>query len=250
MRAQSTGVTAPRGGDDPLAVGKSALQRGDAAAAKAFFTKYVSENPKDAEAEFDLGGAELALNDPAAAAKDFQAAIALKPDAWTAHENLVLAYAEMQDWSAFDKERALLKAARDAGKAGLALDGHDLIDVLKVKGVTYEAWYFYRPHGTFHARYVFLHFGSDGKPDFYIQCESDDADQYFFKQKHPAEAAAGDRSYSLDSYTLNDKGMTQALHQFYMDGEPSYETVRADALKVLDGRSTPAASMSVPNKNK
>jgi len=235
---------------DPLAVGKAAMQKGDFAAARSFFAKYVEENPKDAEAWFYLGGADLNLERPADAAKDFQQSVTFKPDSWSAHNNLSLAYAETEDWSAFDKERAVIKAARDKGEPGISLDDHDLIDVLHVNGQVYQVWYFYKPYGHFHARYVFLHFGSDGNADRWFQCESDDADQYFFQQKHPKEAKVGERSYSLDSYKVEKPGQypSQALHGFYMDGEPTYETVRADVLKALRSETKPAASMTPPSK--
>lgn len=237
-------------GADPLAVGRSALDHGDYAAAKGFFANYVATAPKDAEAWFYLGAADLALQQPPEAAKAFEKSVELKPDAWSAHENLVLAYALMEDWAAFDKERAVIKAARDAKSPGVALDGHDLIDILKTNGQTYQVWYFYRPYGHFHARYAFLHFDKDGHADRWYQCESDDADQYFFQQKHPDKAKAGDRSYSLDSYWIEKPGQypSQALHGFYMDGEPMYETVRADVLKSLAGETRPAATMAPPAK--
>jgi len=226
------------------------MEHGDYATAKTFFTTYVAATPGDAEAWFYLGGANLGLDQPGEAAKAFSKSIELKPDAWSAHTNLVLAYAEMQDWAAFDKERVLIKAARDEKKPGISLDAHELIDVLHVNGETYQVWYFYKPYGHFHARYVFLHFGQDGKADRWYQCESDDVDQAFFQQQHPKEAKAGERSYSLDSYWFEKSSQypSQALHGFYSDGEPPYETVRADVLKAIAGKTKPAASMTPPSK--
>jgi hypothetical protein len=154
----------------------------------------------------------------------------------------------MQDWPAFDKERAMIKAARDARTPGLSLTDHDTIDLLRVNGELYPVWYFYTLYGRWHVRYVILHFGKDGNADFYIQCESDDTDQGFFSSTHPKQP--GDRVFSLDSYTHSDKGDSQALHGFYNDGEPTYEKVRADALKVLQGRSKPAATLTAPPPQK
>lgn len=234
---------------DPLSVGKAAMDHADYPSAKTFFTSYVSENPKDAEAWFYLGGAELGLNHPAEAAKNFLHCIELKPDAWTAHQNLALAYAEQQDWPAFDKERQFIKAARAEKKLGLSMEGHDLIDVLHVGDKRFDVWYFPKLYGHFNARYVFLHWDAKGNADEWVQCESDDVDQGFFAQRHPKEAAAGDRSFSLDSYSKSEKGMSQALHKFYQDGEPTYETVRADVLNVLNAKSKPAATSNTPSKN-
>ena len=74
-------------------------------------------------------------------------------------------------------------------------------------------------------------------------------DQVGFAKQHPDLAAQGKRSFSLDSYnaptTLPDgkQTRTEALIKFYWDGEPTYETVRADVLKSLSYKSTvPAPS--------
>jgi hypothetical protein len=42
--------------------------------------------------------------------------------------------------------------------------------------------------------------------------------------------------------------MSQGLIKFYSDGEPTYETVRADVLKVLTSKEKPAASASPDRK--
>ena len=245
--AQGTGAVPLQSGPNPIAVGLAAMQKGDYASANAFFAQYVSANPGDTEARMYLGGAEMGLKEFPAAIKDLQAVIAAKPDMWTAHTNLVLAYAETLDWADFDKERALIKAARDNNVPGLDKQRGDVIDVLQVGAKTYSVRSFYELYGRFHTRYAFLHFGDDGKLTDYIQCESDDADQGLFKQAHPKEAAAGGRRFSMDSYTVGENGMTQGLVKFY-DGEPTYETVREDALKVLQGQATPAASTTVRPK--
>jgi tetratricopeptide (TPR) repeat protein len=249
---QQTGTAASpldvQRGPNPLAVGLAALEHGDYGAAMAFFSEYLSSSPNDLEARLDLGSAELGLKEFAAAVKEFHAVIAVEPDLWPAHLNLVLAYAELQDWSDFDQERALIKAARDKGAPGLDEQKGDLIDVLHVGPKTYSVRAFYELYGRYHTRYVFLHFAEDGKLTDYVQCESDDADQGFFKQAHPKEAAVGARSFSLDTYTIDDKGMSQGLIKFYSDGEPTYETVRADVLKVLTSKEKPAASASPDRK--
>ena len=69
-------------------------------------------------------------------------------------------------------------------------------------------------------------------PDFrpYIDLESDDVDQAAFQKAHPESAAKGERSYSLDTYSAP---CSQGLMKFYNEGEPTYETVRADVMKAL-----------------
>jgi hypothetical protein len=229
-------------GPDPLAVGLAALQHGDYAGAQTFFTNVLATTPTDLSARLLLGGADLGLKDFPSAIKEFQAVATAKPTNWVAHQNLALAYAQSQDWPDFDKERAILKSARDNNAPDLDKTSSDLIDLIQIGPKIYSVLYFYTLTGRFHTRYVLAHFGEDGKPTDYIACESDDVDQTFFKQKHPDLAAAGQRSFSLDSYANTANGQSQALIKFYPDGEPTYETVREDALKVLHAQAAAPAA--------
>jgi tetratricopeptide (TPR) repeat protein len=236
-------------GADPLAVGKAAMDHGDFAAAKKFFDDYLKDNPNDLEAVVYAGGTELRLEHYAVAVADFKQVLEQKPDQWLAHQNLALAYAEMGDWANFDKERSVIKEARDKHVAGLDPREPDVIDVLRVGGKMYQVWYYYTLNGPYHTRYVALHFDEKGKATYYIQCESDDIDQEFFKQKHPKDAAEGGRSFSLDTYHVGEGSLLpQALIKFYSDGEPTYETVRADILQVLEGQARAVASTTTGQK--
>ena len=236
---------------DPLAVGKSAMAHRQFAAAHSFFAEYVAANPGDMEGMFYLASSDLELRNYPAAIKECQAVIATKPNTWGAHQGLAFAYAQTGDWAAFDKERAFLKAARDRGAPGLAIESPDVIDRLTASDDTYTVFAFYKLNGHFHTRYFFIHFAPDGSHDKWFACESDDVDQANFAKQHPAEAAKGERSFSLDSYSVKilpsgQKSQTQGLIKFYWEGEPSYETVRADVLKALEGKSAPMSSTTVP----
>lgn len=234
---------------DPLRVGKQALSRGDYSTAQTFFAEYLKDNSNDVGALFFAGNAALGLQQYDAAAQYFQEAIKVKPSLWPAHKNLVIVYAAQEKWSEFDQERKLLQDARASGAAGLNPADSDVIDVIHIGAERYIVRSYAQPVGRFHTRYNFTHFGPDGKLDSWISCESDDVDQVFFAKAHPKEAAAGLRSFSLDSYTAmkptaDGKGytQTQALIKFYPDGEPTYETVRADVLNVLEHKTGSLAS--------
>jgi hypothetical protein len=61
-----------------------------------------------------------------------------------------------------------------------------------------------------------------------------------FTQKHPKEAAAGERRFSLDGYSVSADGhVTQALYTFF-DGQPSYDTVRDLVIKLVQQGKSPA----------
>jgi hypothetical protein len=232
---------------NPLQVGESAMEKRDFVAAHKFFADYVAANPKDVEAVFYLASSDLELKSFSAAIRELKDVLAAKPEVWPAHEGLVFAYAQVGDWDAFDKERALIKAAQDKNDPGLPQDRPTTIDSITVGDDTYRVFAFYKLDGHFHTRYYFIQFGSDGQRGKTFACESDDVDQTFFAKLHPKEAAAGNRSFSLDSYSEKKTadGKTTQVHgtvKFYQDGEPTYETVRADVIAVLLGTATPMSS--------
>jgi len=169
---------------------------------------------------------------------------------------LVVAYAAEGKWSEFDQERALLRDARAKGEPGLSPKDVDVIEVLSLGSERYVVRSYAELNGRYKTRYNFTHFGPDGKVDSWIGCASDEVDQVFFAEKHPKEAAAGQRSFSLDFYiaakpTADGKGytLTHGTIKFYPDGEPTYETVRSDVLKVLQHQLTPMSTTSATKPN-
>jgi tetratricopeptide (TPR) repeat protein len=234
---------------DSLSEAKDALRKQDYAAAKPLLAAYVKDNPNSVEALGLTGDAHLGLKEYEDAAQSYLAAIQLRPDLWPAHKNLVIVYAALSKWAEFDKERALLQDARAKRTTGLSPQDSDVIDVLYVGTERYIVRGNAELEGKFKIRYRFMHFGADGKLDFWIACESDDVDQATFAKAHPTEAAAGLRSFSLDSYTAvapnaDGKGYSQThgTIKFYPDGEPTYETVRTDVLKVLVAKTAPIST--------
>jgi tetratricopeptide (TPR) repeat protein len=234
---------------DPLSQGRKALQKNDYATAQTFFETYLKSDPNNAEA-LDLEGvAYLGLKRYEDAERSYLAALKLDPARWTTHKNLVVAYATLGKWKEFDEERALVEEARAKGTPGLGPRDVDVIDVFYIASERYIVRSYAELNGRFKARYNFAHFAPDGKLDSWILCESDDVDQTAFAKAHPTEAAAGQRSFSLDSYTarkLSEDGktytQTHGTIKFYPDGEPSYETVRSDVLAVLEHKVAPMSS--------
>lgn len=234
---------------DPLDTGRQAFRRGDYVAAQKFFTAYLRDNPSNLDALVLAGSAFFELKQYEDAAQSFLAAIKLQPSLWGAHKNLVIVYAAQGKWTEFDRERAVLKAARESGASGLSMKDADVIDVLYVGSEQYRVFSYAELAGRLKMRYNFVHFGSDRKPDYWIVCESDDVDQTSFAKAHPQEAASGERSFSLDTNSApkpsaDGKGLTRthATIKFYPDGEPTYETVRSDVLKLLEHKLSPMIS--------
>jgi len=64
-----------------------------------------------------------------------------------------------------------------------------------------------------------------------------------FAKEHPKGASEGLRRFSLDAYLetgLNSSGQRTQTHFTYkfFDGQPAYETVREEFLKVANGKAT------------
>lgn len=90
---------------------------------------------------------------------------------------------------------------------------------------------------------------SDAQGKLLLQAtiESADFDQPGFAKENPEEAAKGIRKFSLDAYKetgLNSSGQRTQSHYTYkfFVGQPSYETVRDEFVKIAQGKSTPISS--------
>jgi hypothetical protein len=89
----------------------------------------------------------------------------------------------------------------------------------------------------------------DGEGKIFLRAtlESNDVEQAEFAQKHPEEASKGIRKFSLDSYLetgLNSQGQRTQTHYTYkfFIGQPSYEIVREEFVKIAAGKATPLSS--------
>ena len=88
---------------------------------------------------------------------------------------------------------------------------------------------------------------SDGKIFLRITLESSDGDQPMFAKEYPKEAAEGLRRFSLDAYRetgLNSAGQRTQTHFTYkfFVGQPSYEIVRDEFVKIVERKSQPLSS--------
>ena len=147
------------------------------------------------------------------------------PDDWRAASLLARAYAESGDKPSRDQQIArviaLHKKTSDPDFAKL-----HIFPIQKVALHSGYALFLYpfeplKPYNTYLAALIFT---SDGKQDYRIELGSEDADQAFFKPKHP-----GERRFSIDSYRKNETNEnlpeSQALHGF-IDGVFDYDAMR------------------------
>jgi hypothetical protein len=156
---------------------------------------------------------------------------------------LVETYAALGRWDDFDAERQKIRTARQNGDPYLVKVTGYVVETFEAGGHTVQAVEFPTLAGHFHTRYRFnLTDGQTAEaPESarwtpYIDLESDDIDQVEFAKTHPEKAAAGERSFSLDSYM---QPRTHGTIKFYPDGEPAYREVRADVIAAISHNSRP-----------
>ena len=108
------------------------------------------------------------------------------------------------------------------------------------------------PWGPYRVHLIARFFsGTPPQPGLRVTLESSDGDQQLFAKEHPAEAAAGKRSFSLDGYApdrTGSDGRTIQTHYTYafLVGEPTYDDVRGRILEIAKGRLKPLSSRVGP----
>lgn len=233
---------------DQLRVGNRELQQGQYGEAEKFFSDFLLKNPGRMDAKLSLGSAQFGLKKYDEAEKTYKEILAKYPTAWPALKWLTEVYSAEGRWAEFDAVRKQLHDAKEKNEYGTGSLGNDVIDLLYVGDERYIVREFYPLAYGSHVRYLFLHVDKQGKADYWIVCQSIDADQASFAKMHPDLAAQGKRSFSLDYYTApvthpnGQRTQSQALLKFYWDGEPTYETVRTDVLAALQRKTAPMAA--------
>ena len=193
--------------------------------------------PNSPQANEITGYALLIMAKPADAMPYFQRAQSLDPGDPQVHLLLVQAYAEMGDARHRDEEITLLRGFHSDGRhPDFAKQDGFVIEDIRLGTETVQAVEYFEPVGRYHFYYTFnVYDAADELQEFYALA-SEDEDQAFFEQEYPKKAKAGERRYSIDEYKEN----SQALLGF-IDGAPSYDTLRARILKALnDEQATPA----------
>ena len=193
--------------------------------------------------------AEAALNsgDPGFALSTLKPIAADNPDDWQAAALLVHACAESGD-----------AACRDSGIAHM-LDLHQrgitppslrlyIVESVKVGEKMLEIKTSIEPFGPYRVYDSAEVFDKEGNRLLQITLESSDGDQIWFAHEHPKEAARGLRAFTLDGYRdtgLNSSGQQTQTHYTYklsIVGQPPYETIRDEFVRIVNGKSTPISS--------
>jgi hypothetical protein len=170
------------------------------------------------------------------------------PSDWQAAALLTRACAESGDTPCRDRGMARMIGLHHQGVTPKGMRDYAVEDI-KVGENMLEIRTSLEPWGYYNVYDLGRVSDAQGNTFLRITLESSDADQGLFAKQHPKEAADGLRSFSLDAYRetgLNSNGQCTQTHYTYkfFVGEPPYETVREEFIKVANGTSTPLSSRS------
>lgn len=218
-----------------LAAARQALAAKKYTQAKDLYRSYLRAHPASIDAGLGIADAELGLHEYEAAELDYRRVVAAQPQMWVAHQNLVIVEAELGRWSEFDRERAILRSARERGAPGISARESDIIDSFEVNGQRWIVREYFEPVGRSQARYNFERFSSEGRAEEYISLEPTAAARAALKPgdvqigAEATDPASSGADYSLNWYT----GKAHGTIAHYPHGEPSYERIRAEVLRWL-----------------
>jgi tetratricopeptide (TPR) repeat protein len=227
---------APHSPQSDLAAARQALAGKKYAVARELYRTYLHAHPDSIDAELGVADAELGLREYEAAELDYRRVVAAQPQLWVVHKNLVIVEAELGRWSEFERERAVLRAARERDAPGISARESDVIDSFEANGHRWIVREYFEPVGRSQARYNFERFSPEGRVEEYVSLEPTVAAQAALKPGNVhigAETGAVSQDakgeFSLNWYT----GKAHGTIAHYPKGEPSYERVRSDLLRWL-----------------
>lgn len=235
---------APQG---ELRHGRELLMKHSFSEARQVFSAYLRAHPRDVQGELGLGDAQLGMHAYEAAESTYRTVVAQQPELWRAHKNLVVVEAALGRWEEFDRERTVLRMARERGAPGISARDSDVIDSFEVRGQHWVVRAYFQPLGRSEARYNFEHFSPEGRVLTYVSLEDAAAAEAAL---HPGDVRIGTSSgggaansqapsaLSLNWYT----GSAHGLIRRYDGGEPSYERLRAEVMRWIAAHPEPAGT--------
>jgi tetratricopeptide (TPR) repeat protein len=225
----------------PIVAAKRALAAKNFVEAKRIFAAEAKLHPDNLEAQLGLGDAELGLHQYDSAELQYRHVVAIQPETWQAHKNLVIVEAALGRWEEFDRERAVLRAARLREAPGISARESDIIDGFTIHDQRWIVREYFEPAGRSLTRYNFEHFSTAGKAEEYISLESEEAAQAVTPGgavaigDQPASSPATNH-FALNWYT----GKAHGTITTYGDKEPDYEQVRKDVQRWLSRSHSPS----------
>jgi tetratricopeptide (TPR) repeat protein len=212
--------------------------------ALAIYKRLLADLPGDAVLSKFASEAALNSGDTAFALSTLKPIAQADPEDWQAAALLTRASAESGDTAARDAGIAHMIELRTKGVTPPGMQQYTLEQVTVgettlVVRMSLVPWGYYKIYALGQV------FNPQGKIFLRATLESNDADQALFAKEHPDEAAKGLRGFSLDGYldtgTNGQRTQTHYTYKFFV-GQPSYDVVRAEFIKIAGGKATPLSS--------
>jgi tetratricopeptide (TPR) repeat protein len=219
-----------------ILAGKRALEAKNFVEARRIFSAEVKRHPNSIQAMLGLADSELALNEYLAAEAEYRLIVDKQPELWQAHKNLVVVEAALGRWGEFDRERTVLRMARERNAPGITARESDIIDGFDVDGKHWIVREYYEPEGRTQSVYNFEYFSPAHHDIEYISLDS----AALSGSVAPGSVAIGDQPPAAPAPTsyrltwLNGRG--HGTIKIYGSHEPTYEQVRADVMEWLRSR--------------
>ena len=208
--------------------------------ALATFKELMRSLPGDAVLSKFASEAAINIGDDAFALSTLKPIAAAHPDDWQTAALLTRACAETSDTACREAGMAHMLDLQKRGVTPPNMQAYILEQVKSgentlVIRTSLVPWGHYKVYDQ--AQVI----NKQGQMFLRITIESSDFDQVFFAEQHPKEAAAGMRQFSLDAYLetgLNAEGKRTQRHFTYriFNGQPPYDTVREEFLKIANGK--------------
>jgi L-ascorbate metabolism protein UlaG (beta-lactamase superfamily) len=235
--AQSAGI------EEKMRDAQKAFGAGDCGRAQTMLREIIAADPQNYAAHVLSAHCLLRQKDYAAAIGEFRRMLELRPDTPQGVLGLIEAYVRSGDMARRDAEAEHLRALMNAGSVPMTLRftreqftaGENSVVVSEYPYLT-----------ALRSRYRFD--VSDAQENLARQLElvSREGDQAGFRKRHPRQAAAGERQFSLVSRQLTPSPEpNEVVVRVYDRGEPAYEQVVADVEALLAGKALAASSYAL-----
>src|SRR5712691_9779644 len=216
---------------------QQAFGAGDCGRAQTTLREIIAADPQNYVAHVLSANCLLRQKDYAAAIGEFRRMLELRPETPQGVLGLIEAYARSGDTAHRDAEIEHLRALMKAGNLPTTLRfvreqftaGDSSVVVSEYPYLT-----------ALRSRYLFEVFDAQQKLAQQLELVSREGDQAPFRKRHPREAAAGARQFSLVSPEPN-----EATVRVYDSGEPAYEQVVADVKTVLARKARSASDYAL-----
>ena len=218
---------------------QQAFGAGDCGRALTTLREIIAADPQNYAAHLLSAHCLLRQKDYPGAIVEFRRMLELRPETPQGVLGLIEAYARSGDTAHRDAEVEHLRALMSAGNLPKTLRFVREQFTAGDRSVVVSEY----PYVTaLRSRYLFDVFDAQQKLGRRLELVSGEGDQAAFRERHPREAAAGARQFSLLSRPLTPPPEpNEATVRVYDRGEPAYAQVVADVKAVLAGKALSAS---------